>query len=370
MGHEIVETENGALFVGRGERKDWWHQLGEAIVGLTLQDAQRKLRWTDFTFEKVQPQFQVGDRSLVAKECHLIKIAPDDLGGIQDMGEVSRDFGFVDHTTFFDAFNGFASKYTLDAGGVLKNGMVAFLTLQDESFDIVSNGKSDEHNGYWIVLSSLVKGFPSRIFKTSRRVVCWNTVLIGIAKAVMNLSMSHTASHEAVVKFVGKSLGASASMAKAYHDALQMMANKPIGDMTSESYFKSVFKMPEPPKSVRMIDNIMGDQLPAMMKMIGGNVQDATVIPEDIQVSYDRSMYNHERAVERIKLYREASQFAYQGMIDQGYGATVYSAFQAVGETLQHLNMGRGDVGADLLMGNRNRLYASAATHAMELVKA
>ena len=370
MGHEIVETENGALFVGRGDRKDWWHQLGEAIVGLTLQDAQRKLRWTDFTFEKVQPQFVVGDQTLTAKECHLIKVAPLDLGGIQDMGEVSRDFGFVNHTDFFDAFNGFASKYTLDAGGVLKNGMVAFLTLQDESFDIVSNGKNDEHNGYWIVLSSLMKGFPSRIFKTSRRVVCWNTVLTGIARAVMNLSMSHTASHEAVVKFVGKSLSASASMSKAYHDALQMMANKPIGDVTSESYFKEVFKMPEAPKSVRMIDNLVDHQLPAMMQVIGGSVPTASIVPDDIQVSYDRSMYNYERTIERIKMYREASKDAYQRMIDGGYGNTVYSAFQAVGESLQHLNMGRGDVGADLLMGNRNRWYASAANHAMELVKA
>lgn len=234
MAHGITSTD---VFSFTGNRSNIWHKMGVEIPeGLTAVEALPRvgLDWAT----ELAPVFATVGRQQVALPEHRAHIRRDtgDVLGLVSDGYKALDNG--DLARFADGVAQDGAR--VSTAGSLLGGKRVFVTLKLPR--VIVAGKNDEQHQY-LVTSNGHGGFASlRVYTTSVRVVCQNT--INLSERDVGATSSrfyHTGNMEEKMRAARFLLGNANAAMDVYAQQVQALANRDLTVAEVRDFFAAAF---------------------------------------------------------------------------------------------------------------------------------
>jgi hypothetical protein len=289
------------------------------------------------------------------------------------LGTCSDRYTPVQNCDLAAMFETVSKTFRPETAGVLKQGEIAFFTLNAGQFDVRVNGHDDAHNAYIYVVDRKTPGSVLTVGAGSTRIVCWNTLQAGEASARILIPLLHDESINDMLTAIAKALEGLASAQKAMRDAYQMMADKPMTIDIARNVFEIAWPNPRLSQTVLSLDtasnpmdtanNTQIDQIAKAM----GAFTEQKILADRIKAAESRLADQMERA----EWMRETAESSLLHMADaEGLGINGYTIFNAASETCEHrLERTRGDVASDMLIGDRSRILDRVYSHLMDIAR-
>ena len=124
------------------------------------------------------------------------------------------------------ALDPLSETYPVETCGLLKQGQTLFLALRGSSFAV---RHVDEIENYFVAVLSQEPGKGHRILFTPRRVVCRNTLSLGIRQATINLRVPHTGDPTQMVAFAAQLVAEMKQATEKVAAYFEAMTKVPVG---------------------------------------------------------------------------------------------------------------------------------------------
>lgn len=349
--HEIF----GNRFYSR--QKAAWHRLGETFdlddevsvvdavgktaVGIEIDAAPLKYVYEGEVFETDQ-------RAIIRKP------TPDD-SEPRVFGIASEHWHVAQYLDYAKALDPLSETFPVETCGVLKGGETLFLSLRGDAFAVQS---VDEIENYFVCVLSQMPGKGHRVLFTPRRVVCQNTLSLGIRQATINLRIPHTGDPTGTVAFAAQLVTEMTRATEKVQAYFEAMAKTPVGEEGLDRILKEAFPEPAMPAKVRLFQNITPQQLGVMKNSsLNQAIMDAEAAMEAWVTSTDR-----------VRQIRDGARVLYSKFNDEHpqFARTVWAAYNAATET-SDWREGRGDVDHSVVFGPRAQEKVRAFRVATEL---
>lgn len=352
----------GNRFLGRAPA---WHSLGNIIdpdQPLSVQDAVA-VAGADFKVE-LQPVFveAFGQRVETGKVAIMRAPLPDDPEP-RLFGFAGKNYQVVQNTEFAALVGDLAERegWPVETVGVLGKGEKFFLTLKTASVDIKGDG---EVVIYFLVSDGKDGGTATRIACTPVRVVCQNTLIMGLQQAIIQAQVTHRGKDlHSEIKF---NLDVVAGMKKAQDAvtaAMGIMA-RPKARL-SEEEVDLILDAPYP----TLVSDTRG--IAAARQMIDGSI----TLDEARAKGLTGKVTKWDQWVESVKIIRGAARDRLRIFNDEypKVADTPWAVYNAVAETEQYRKGKSDSVSArDMLFGGyrgQNVEKAFAASYRLALAK-
>jgi hypothetical protein len=349
--HEIF----GSRFYSR--QKAAWHRLGETFdldaevsvvdavgktaVGIEIDAAPLKYVYEGEAFETDQ-------RAIIRKPTH-------DDPEPRVFGFASEHWHVAQYLDYAKALDPLSETFPVETCGVLKGGETLFLALRGDAFAVQS---VDEIENYFVCVLSQVPGKGHRVLFTPRRVVCQNTLSLGIRQATINLRIPHTGDPTGTVAFAAQLVTEMTRATEKVQAYFEAMAKTPVGEEGLDRILREAFPEPAMPAKVRLFQNLTPQQLGVMKNSsLNQAIMDAEAAMESWVTSTDR-----------IRQIRDGARVLYSKFNDEHpqFARTVWAAYNAATET-SDWREGRGDVDHSVVFGPRAQEKVRAFRVATEL---
>jgi phage/plasmid-like protein (TIGR03299 family) len=206
-----------------------WHRLGTVTPDvLTAKDA-IVAAGLDWTAEKKQLAF-IGDDGLPHEVKHWYSLVRDTDNFVlaPSVHEIYVPFQNVEAFDFMDGIAGHSgAKY--ETAGSLKHGKVVFLTVRLEDADFTVAGM-DPHNTYLLLRNNHDGTGRISVYVVTVRVVCWNTMTMGIRGAKHSWGIRHTHDVKGKVAEARDALKLTAHYNTAFQAEAERLASVKITD--------------------------------------------------------------------------------------------------------------------------------------------
>jgi phage/plasmid-like protein (TIGR03299 family) len=274
-----------------------WHGEGNAVSG--LQTAEEMIEASGLAWEvELQPVALANDPSI---------ISPDKFATVRStdkawLGTVGRQYQVVQNREAFqfadDLVDDGQAKY--DTAGALRGGRVVFLSMElgHLEVNIDLKGKYDEHLRTYLLLSNAHDG--SRALEadiTKTRVVCENTLNVGVKGASRRFKIRHSGSIEGKLAAAREALGITFKYDEAFNAAAKQLIQKelvkdqilsilrtavwPIDDETA-----SESRLENHPSTLAMENLLTSATIPDALRLTGWGVFNAVTEFIDHQQEY------------------------------------------------------------------------------------
>jgi hypothetical protein len=349
--HEIF----GNRFYSR--QKAAWHRLGETFdlddevsvvdavgktaVGIEIDAAPLKYVYEGEAFETDQ-------RAIIRKPTH-------DDPEPRVFGIASENWTVAQYLDYAKALDPLSETFPVETCGVLKGGETLFLALRGDAFAVQS---VDEIENYFVCVLSQVPGKGHRVLFTPRRVVCQNTLSLGIRQATINLRIPHTGDPTGTVAFAAQLVTEMTRATEKVQAYFEAMAKTPVGEEGLDRILREAFPEPAMPAKVRLFQNLTPQQLGVMKNSsLNQAIMDAEAAMESWVTSTDR-----------VRQIRDGARVLYSKFNDEHpqFARTVWAAYNAATET-SDWREGRGDVDHSVVFGPRAQEKVRAFRAAIEL---
>ncbi len=349
--HEIF----GNRFYSR--QKAAWHRLGETFdlndevsvvdaVGKTAVGIEIDAAPLKYVYEG--EAFETDHRAIIRKP------TPDDPEP-RVFGIASENWHVAQYLDYAKALDPLSETFPVETCGVLKGGETLFLSLRGDSFAVQS---VDEVENYFVCVLSQVPGKGHRILFTPRRVVCQNTLSLGIRQATINLRIPHTGDPTGTVAFAAQLVTEMTRATEKVQAYFEAMAKTPVGEEGLDRILKEAFPEPAMPAKVRLFHALTPQQLGVMKNTsLNQAIMDAETAMESWVTSTDR-----------VRQIRDGARVLYSKFNDEHpqFARTVWAAYNAATET-SDWREGRGDVDHSVVFGPRAQEKVRAFRAATEL---
>ena len=236
MAHEIEIDENGRASFFSGEGKAAWHGLGTIIDGLATAKEALELANLDWTVS-LEPVSFVGPNSgarIIVPDRFAATRSTDE----KPLGIVGGDYNVVNNVEAFSFFDTVVdsgeAKYS--TAGSLQGGSKVFMTAKvGDTFTV---GDDDEIENYLAISTSHdgTKAFTA--FTTTIRVVCANTLTLGLASAANKWSITHRQSLTGKAEEARKALNISFK----YQEAFEAEVERLLAVEVEKDQFKAIIE--------------------------------------------------------------------------------------------------------------------------------
>lgn len=236
MSHEIETFSDGtAAFFSA--REVAWHRLGTVTEGaLTAQDA-LKMAYLD-TEVKVSAE-PVESHVLCEDGVHRIHLDDKFLtyrthpktGKVEALGVVGTRYVPIQNEEAFDFLNYITdeSGAVFETAGSLKNGRQVFMTMKFPKSMELAGGQ--DVVDYYLVASNSHDGSKSfTVAITPIRVVCANTLALGLDSAVSKIALKHTSGAKNKIQQARQTLGMVWKYQEAFEAEVQKLVAQPFTD--------------------------------------------------------------------------------------------------------------------------------------------
>jgi hypothetical protein len=349
--HEIF----GNRFYSR--QKAAWHRLGETFdlddevsvvdaVGKTAVGVEIDAAPLKYVYEG--EAFETDQRAIIRKPTH-------DDPEPRVFGIASENWHVAQYLDYAKALDPLSETFPVETCGVLKGGETLFLSLRGDAFAVQS---VDEIENYFVCVLSQVPGKGHRVLFTPRRVVCQNTLSLGIRQATINLRIPHTGDPTGTVAFAAQLVTEMTRATEKVQAYFEAMARTPVGEEGLDRILKEAFPEPAMPAKVRLFQNLTPQQLGVMKNSsLNQAIMDAEAAMEAWVASTDR-----------VRQIRDGARVLYSKFNDEHpqFARTVWAAYNAATET-SDWREGRGDVDHSVVFGPRAQEKARAFRAAIEL---
>ena len=349
--HEIF----GERFYSR--QKAAWHRLGETF------DLGDKVSVTD-AVGKTAIGVEIGAVPLTyvyegevreTEQRAIIRKPTSDDPEPRVFGFASENWHVAQYLDYARALDPLSETFPVETCGVLRSGETLFLALRGDCFAVQS---VDEIENYFVCVLSQVPGKGHRILFTPRRVVCQNTLSLGIRQATINLRVPHTGDPTRMVAFAAQLVAEMTRATEKVEAYFEAMAKAPASEEGLDKLLRAAFPEPPVPAKVRLWQQVTPQQLAVMKESrLNEAILDAERAMESWVVASDRALKIRGGArVLYAKFNDEHPQLA----------GTVWAAYNACTET-SDWREGRGSVAESVLFGPRSQEKVRAFKAALEL---
>ena len=312
--HEIF----GNRFYSR--QKAAWHCLGETFnlgeevsvtdaVGKTAVGVEIDAVPLTYVYE--------GEAHETEQRAIIRKPTPDDPEP-RVFGFASENWHVAQYLDYARALDPLSETFPVETCGVLKGGETLFLALRGDCFAVRS---VDEIENYFVCVLSQVPGKGHRILFTPRRIVCQNTLSLGIRQATINLRVPHTGDPTRMVAFAAQLVAEMTRATEKVEAYFEAMAKAPASEEGLDKLLRAAFPEPPVPAKVRLWQQVTPQQIAVMKESrLNSAILDAERAMESWVVASDRALKIREGArVLYAKFNDEHPQFA----------RTVWAAYNA-----------------------------------------
>lgn len=349
--HEIF----GSRFYSR--QKAAWHKLGETFdldEKVSVVDAVSKtalgveIDAAPLSYVYQGTAYETDQRVIIRKP------TPEDPEP-RVFGFATEQWTVAQYLDYARALDPLSETFPVETCGVLKSGETLFLALRGETFAVRD---VDEIQNYFVAVINQVPGKGHRILFTPRRVVCANTLNLGIKQATINLQIPHTGDPTAMVGFAAQlvtEMTRATDKIAAYFEA---MSRAKVGDEGLERILKAAYPEPPVPAKVRLFQNLSPQQIAVMKNSkLSQAIMDA-----------ERAMESWIVASDRVLKIRDGAKVLYGKFNDEHpqFAGTVWAAYNACTET-SDWREGRGSVDYSAIFGPRAQEKVRAFKAALEL---
>lgn len=340
MAHQIEINDDGTARMAYADREVPWHRLGVAMKGLQTAEAMLTAAQADFDVVTAKVVACDDNGELLRNADGTFVIVPDSRATIRVNGDgtynglatvgnryvVQQNRECLDYA--LDIVGASSGDAVVDTCGVLNGGREFFASLDLGSLVIDPTGINDKIDRYLLVRNGHDGKTPITFANTSVRVVCKNTVVAGIRSASRVFSARHTRNVERAIEQAQAVLEFSTKWAKDFQRMADKMLATPIV------------------KSSSQFDKLMDATFP---------------MPVD---PTDRQKKNRNDVVALVKAIYDNDNNA------KNYGYNAWSAYNAIGEYLDHYREGTVKERALASMDNNSwvtRTKVKAQEHLLSL---
>lgn len=318
MAHELMDSNRFLERYGSAGRA--WHGLGITIgqdEQITVADAMKRAG-LDYSVIKVPELAQLPDGTveatgqfLVYREAHTYK-GETTPGKFISKNPVSDSYTIIDNLRIAEVMEPLAQAWPVETVGAIKDGAVVFLTLDGGEFDI----KGDPHQMYFLVSDGKDGLRSMRVDTTPVRVVCANTLRMGIQASTLNVKIEHNTNATRELSFWAEVIPQIRESAIRTKQALELLAETKATKAQVEQVFEAAFPLPRKSDMVRYAD------------MTPLNLSEASA--ETLQLAMNANEYHSDRmesiralAWERYDIFNQSN---------PATARTLFAAFQAANE--------------------------------------
>lgn len=306
MAHEIEINEDGTARMAYADREIPWHGLGVPMKGLQTAEAMLEAAQADYEViltrvsacDKDGSQIVNPDGSIPFIDDSRATLRVNKDGSYTGLATVGTRYTIQQNSECLDyalAIVG-ASKgdAVVDTCGVLHGGREFFASIDLGALVIDPMGVNDKIERYVLVSNGHDGKTPISFANTSVRAVCKNTVMMGLKSARRVFTARHTRNAERAIEKANAVLELSTDWAKQFSEMAETLLGMSV------------------PSSSRILDDTLDVAFPLE--------KDAT----------DRQKRNRENVVNLVRGIYENDNNA------KNYGHNAWSAYNAIGEYLDH----------------------------------
>jgi len=349
--HEIF----GNRFYSR--QKAAWHRLGETFDlddNVSVLDAVSKIT-VGIEIDSVPLTYTYGGTVYETDQRAIIRRPTADDAEPRVFGIATEQWTVAQYLDYARALDSLSESFPVETCGVLKSGEALFLALRGDTFAVQD---VDEIENYFVAVIHQVPGKGHRILFTPQRVVCRNTLNMGIKQATINLQIPHTGDPTAMVSFAAQLVTEMTRATEKVAAYFEAMSKTKVDEEGLERILKAAFPEPPVPAKVRLFQNLSPEQIAVMKNSrLGQTILDAERAMEAWVLASDRALKIQEGARALYHQFNEAHpQFA----------GTVWAAYNASTET-SDWREGKGNVDYSTIFGPRAKEKVRAFKTALEL---
>ena len=327
----------GTRFLGR--REPAWHQLGVTFnEPLSVIEAARRAGIL-YEIYKTPLFASIIDEPLVTNRFALVRAPTYDDPVSRVLGTVGDRYTVLQNQELAAKLNPLGEKWPVETVGALGYGETVFFSL-DAGNDEVGG---DEIRKFFLLSDTKDGTQTLRIAFTPVRVVCQNTLMIGLQLSTSQVSLKHFES-------LGEDLDFHLTLTKimqaeqeASMNALKALTMKKVVEEQIEEILSQTYLYPVRPKRAGILDDLPPDSIPASMA-----------------AKYTVMLTNYEKGKERVDLLRAGAHTLYEKFNDEHshLAKTAWAIYNAIVETEDYRRGGNAQESA--LFGARARTKVRA----------
>ena len=349
-----------------GVREPAWHELGQ-VVGVREVDAVQAVQRAGMDYQVTLQPLQVslpGDAGNLAIENKfaVVREPTRDDAEYRVFGVVGRLYEPLQNVEIAEAIQPLVDKWPVETAGALGLGERIFLTLDAGTGEI----GGEEVRQFFLVTEAKDGGTSVQVAFTPIRVVCANTLSVGLQEARMNLALDHERGVKSKLQGIATIM---AQMEKSIHQTMNVLQNmarfvasqEQVQDLIHYAY---TVGQHAPKRSARR---------PSVKQLLAAGGADEQ--RQDVQDALS-SFSAYEKKVQRDGERRLAFAGAAQERLEVFNGEqpslanTLWAAYNAVTETEDWRKGPRGDdgVAVQALFGERANTKRRAFDRAAEIM--
>ena len=355
MSHELMDSNRFLERYGSAGRA--WHGLGTTIrqdENITVADAMKRAG-LDYSVIKVPELAQLPDGTIEPTGQHLVYREAHTYQGVVTPGKfisrnpVSDSYTIIDNLRIAEVMEPLAQTWPVETVGAIKDGAVVFLTLDGGEFDI----KGDPHQMYFLV-SDGKDGLRSlRVDTTPVRVVCANTLRMGIQASSLNVKIEHNSNATRELSFWAEVIPQIRNSAIRTKQALELLADTKATKAHAEQVFDAAFPAPRKSEMIRYADTVA-------LNLSEGSAETLASALKDNEYHSDRMESIKALAWERYDIFNQQN---------PDTARTLFAVFQAANEVSNWRNghEKNNSVDTSIVFGSRADESKRASAEAIKI---
>ena len=272
MAHELERDVMGRAKMAYADREIPWHRLGQPMAGLQTAEAMLTAAQADFDValtkviavdDDLNPlRNPDGSPVFISDSRATVRVNPD--GTIDGLSTVGTRFVVQQNKDCLDRalaiVGASAGDAIVDTCGVLNDGREFFACLDLGALIIDPNGINDKIQRYLLVRNGHDGKTAITYANTSIRAVCKNTVVAGLGAASAVFTARHTRNAEAAIEDATEVLKLSTMWATGFESTAKQLLSVPVpaGSSALDKIISGVFphKKNETDRQKKNVDDI------------------------------------------------------------------------------------------------------------------
>lgn len=343
MVHDIYNNDRFA-----SREKPAWHGLGKTFIEPLTASEAVELAGMEYHVEKVPHEVEV-DGILVTTLYDLIRMPSEADPDPAYFGTVSEDYEVLNNMDIAKALDPLTGRWPVETVGALKQGESVFFTFRAGEFSI---GK-DDIKGYFLVHESKTGRGGLRIAFTPIRVVCQNTLTMGLTRSQVSVNISHSKGASAELNFWAEILPLMEKAQAETRKTMEALSEFKLTKAMEHEILRAAY--PDPPAGAKA-------RLKAELEGIE--------IPEALQAGIDKASDTNLYYKNRQSMFRDATAELYD-IFNQQFPQTARTGWaltNAIAES-EDWRRGREPEYATVFAGDRVRAKERGFRKAVELME-
>lgn len=340
-------------------RKPAWHGLGLVMDELVTASQAVKLARLDYRVELIPMLLDAIPHIQVPDKVAITRMPTDDDPRHVVLGIASPHYKCLQNEEIFAVLDPLTELWPVETAGALEDGAQAFMCLDAGEHEVTArNGKKDHIVKYFVVNEDKTGGGALRIMFTPVRIVCANTLTLGLNQALVRADLRHSAGVELEYKARMKLLAEMQQVESKALEVFDRMAQETLELTDFHHILDNTYALPKRPRKLELV---------GILPEFGEDETGVKELSDQLATIEDR--YEARNAV--ILRRRQSVVEHYDRFNDEhpSFAQTAWAAYQAVTDVEDHVTFRGEDVSAySAVFGERSKTKARAFNVIMDLM--